>query len=121
MEMLHNLHGDYMIERTEDMLSLRESAKAEDEAREMITTKYHVVMGAKAAMDRFGNKVVERNVTPRPMPGRTEHAMAKRESTTIYPRLGLAQHQRYASKGAYIVRFGDAQAKLVPVTDWIIP
>lgn len=123
MEMLHNLHGDYLIERTEDMLSLRESAKAEDEAREMITTKYHAVMGAKAAMDRFGNKVVERNVTPRPMPGRTEHAMAKRESTTIYPRLGLAQHQRYASKGAYIVRFGDAQSatKLVPVTEWIIP
>jgi hypothetical protein len=41
------------------------------------------------------------------------------EGTTVYPRLSLAQNQRFASRGAYIMRFdGDA---LRAESDWIVP
>jgi hypothetical protein len=59
---------------------------------------------------------------PRPMPGRPDQLLIKREGTTVYPRLGLAQGQRFASKGAYLTRFTtDPGHALVAVSDWIIP
>jgi hypothetical protein len=44
----------------------------------------------------------------------------ERGGTTIYPRLNLGPDQRYASKGAYIVRF-DQNGKVVAESDWIVP
>ncbi len=121
MEMLDNVHSDYLIERAENMLSLREGAKAEDEARELMTARHQVVGGVNAALERLKAPEIKR--IPRPMPGRKEHAMAKRESTTIYPRLGLGQGQRFASKGAYIVRYSDnaGMPGLTAESDWIVP
>jgi len=46
----------------------------------------------------------------------------KSQGTTIYPHLSLGPGQRFASKGAYIVRFADEKSdKLIAESDWIIP
>jgi hypothetical protein len=120
-DMLDNVHVDYMIERAENMLSLREGAKAEDEARELTTARYNKggVGGAQGAMARLATP--EARKSPRPMPGQTAQVLVKREGTTIYPRLSLAQGQRFASKGAYIVHFGADGKSVVAESDWIVP
>jgi hypothetical protein len=46
----------------------------------------------------------------------------KSQGTTMYPHLSLAAGQRFASRGAYIVRFANESGEsLVRVTDWIVP
>ena len=120
-EMLDNLHREYLLERAENMLSLRESMKAEDEARDMSVAKYNKggAGGAQAAMAKLATP--EARKSPRPMPGQTAHVMAKRESTTLYPRLSLAPGQRFASKGAYIVHFGADGKSVEAESEWIVP
>jgi cytochrome c553 len=50
--------------------------------------------------------------------GMLEH----RVITGYYPRLTLASHQRFASKGGYITHFAEATgARVVPDTDWVVP
>ena len=120
-DMLDNLHRDYLIERAENMLSLREGTKAEDEARELTTARYNKggAGGAQAAMARLAMPEVRKS--PRPMPGQVAQVMLKREGTTVYPRLSLAQGQRFASKGAFIVHFAADGKSIVPESDWIVP
>ena len=120
-DMIDNVHRDYLVERAESMLSLREGTKAEDEARELTVARHQKSAGgAQGAMARLG--LPENRKSARPMPGRPEQTLTRRDSTTVYPRLGLGQGQRFASKGAYIVRYASAESQaLVPVTDWIVP
>jgi hypothetical protein len=43
-------------------------------------------------------------------------------STSVYPRLSLAQYQRHASKGGYITRFESADSRaMTAVSGWIVP
>jgi hypothetical protein len=120
-DMLDNVHVEYLIERAENMLSLREGAKAEDEARELSTARYNKggVGGAQGAMARLATP--EARKSPRPMPGQTAQVLTKREGTTVYPRLSLAPGQRFASKGAYIVRFAGDGNSVVAESEWIVP
>ncbi|MFZ2268592.1 MAG: ABC transporter substrate-binding protein [Azonexus sp.] len=119
-EMLHNVHRDYLLERAEEMLSKREGGKAEEEAR------MRLYLGRPGDLTRkYGTG--NRQAATRDLPLSDSPAQAgpasdapRRAGTTIYPRLSLAQHQRFASKGAYIVRF-DPQGKLVVDTEWTIP
>lgn len=125
VDMLDNMHRDYLLERAENMLSWRESARAEDQAREWVSPRQHAPhSGDPLRAMPYGTASAR---IPRLQPNRNaaagQSASSKRESTTIYPRLSLAQKQRHASKGAYIVRFSDPAAghDLTPLTEWIIP
>jgi len=53
---------------------------------------------------------------------RVEIMLSHRVITGYYPRLGLAQGQRFASKGGYMVRLaGGGGNKLLADSDWIVP
>ncbi len=53
---------------------------------------------------------------------RTEDMLDRMPVTGLYPRLGLAPGQRFASKGGYLVRFSDKEgAGLVADGDWTVP
>jgi len=88
--MLDNLYRDYFLERTESMLSKAEGMKSEQQARD------------------------------REMLGKPHTLPTLHGSTTIYPHLGLGPGQRFASKGTYIVHFGD-DGKLIAESGWVVP
>ncbi|HPM25488.1 MAG TPA: hypothetical protein PLP66_16375 [Phycisphaerae bacterium] len=149
VDMLDNLHRDYLLERGENMLSLREAARAEDEARSLSLPRTNLVdpntrplraMAQRPMIPRAvpHAKGVAPNATPRgigPMAnagdagsavdvadGAESQTSGAPESTNVYPRLSLGQFQRYASKGAYIVRLVDGEAGPVRAeSEWIIP
>lgn len=51
-----------------------------------------------------------------------QESLEHRLITGYYPHLALASHQRFASKGGYLVRFRDAEGPaLVAQGDWIVP
>lgn len=51
-----------------------------------------------------------------------EHLVDNAAFTSRYPRISLAPGQRFAAKGAYIVKpAGSGKGNLEPVTDWLIP
>lgn len=50
---------------------------------------------------------------------RVEHEAERSAATGVYPRLSLGPGQRFASKGAYLVRPQDGA--LVKVVDWTVP
>ncbi len=115
-EMLHNLYGEYLVERAEQMIRRREGGKAEQEARE----RRQLRSTSALALRRQQLSQVQRGMlgegAAMPPPDSWP------ESTTIYPRLTLGPGQRFASKGAYIVRVDPADpARLTPVGEWIVP
>jgi len=53
---------------------------------------------------------------------RMEEMLEHRYLTGYYPRLALAEWQRFASKGGYVVRFAEPSGKrLVAAHDWTVP
>jgi hypothetical protein len=53
---------------------------------------------------------------------RIEDMLSHRVLSGLYPRLGLAPGQRFASKGGYIVHFTEsAGTQISPDTDWMVP
>lgn len=115
-EMLHNLYGEYLVERAEQMIRRREGGRAEQEARE----RRQLRSVSAVALRRQQASQIERGL----LTAQTAMPPADSwpESTTIYPRLTLGPGQRFASKGAYIVRVDpDDASRLVPVGDWIVP
>jgi cytochrome c553 len=123
VDMLDNLHRDYLLERAENMLSWRESARAEDQAREWVSPRQQSIHSGEPLRALPYGTTSARMPRPQAHRGEAMASTGKRESTTIYPRLSLAQRQRHASKGAYIVRFSDPAAghDLTPQTEWIVP
>jgi len=118
-DMLDNLYRDYLLERTEDMLGKRESAKAWQENRDRQT------------LGRTGRAaVVSESLSGTAVPDalnaegaqRRAFGLGESEGTTVYPHLTLGPGQRYASRGAYIVRLAPGSAHtLEAVSDWIVP
>jgi hypothetical protein len=111
-ELLDNLYRDYLVERAESMIGRREARKAEDEMRDQVLARprpRRVPMDARIPQPTFA-------------PGYAEHTAGLREGTTVYPRLSLGPGQRYASKGAYIVKYADGvSTALVAESPWIVP
>ena len=113
-DMLENFYRDYLVERAESMLSRREGGKAEQETRD------RTALGAPGELEKKHghNKLDEATRVPlmQHMDG------PESQGTTMYPRLGLGAGQRFASKGAYIVRFANPTGEaLVQESDWIVP
>jgi len=128
VDMLDNVHRAYFMERAENMLSLREAARAEDEARELglVKPQAGAAQGAQPLRPIEGagdRNLVTRAMTPRPLPGRDQApTVVRKEGTTLYPRLSLGPGQRLASKGGRIVRFAGPQGdQLLPDSEWIVP
>jgi len=115
-DMLDNMYRDYLIERAENMLSLREGSRAEQEIRERMS------LGRPGDLVRkHGEMTIAEGERIKLMP-QAGSVAEKREGTTAYPRLSLALGQRFASKGGYIVRFANGNSnKLVAETEWIVP
>lgn len=111
-DMLDNMYRDYLLERAEALLSFSESAKSEQRMRNRQTMS-PADRSLKAIARRHG--LAEGNPVPNTV-------MDDNRSTTIYPHMGLGPGQRYASKGAYVVKFSGAQLEeLQPVSNWVIP
>ena len=118
-DMLDNLYRDYLIERTEDMLGRREAGKAEQESRDRQTL-------GRAGRASVASEAVHGGVVSDAPDAQTaqQRAFGLGESggTTVYPHLSLGSMQRFASRGAYIVRFApDASDTLTAQSEWIVP
>jgi hypothetical protein len=119
-EMFNNLYRDYLIERAENMLSKREHRKAEEETHERQTIRSRYVQWIQAGRLPDGQMAEQTAkgravVTP-------EDNLGKRTGTTAYPALGLGPGQRFASKGAYIVKFTKpTDVALTAESQWIVP
>jgi cytochrome c553 len=118
-DMLDNLYRDYLIERTEDMLGRREAGKVEQENRDRQTL-------GRAARASVATEAVKGNVVSEAPDAQTaqQRAFGLGESggTTVYPHLSLGPTQRFASRGAYIVRFAAGNIDtLAAQSEWIVP
>ncbi len=119
-EMLDNLYRDYLLERAEYMLSKSEGSKAEirDRSRQVMRWSTRTPRGTPQE-----EALVEQTVAGKEknIPG-TGYAEVPSKSTTIYPRMSLGVEQRFASKGAYVVKFDDNEgSSLAAVSSWIVP
>jgi hypothetical protein len=114
-EMLENLYRDYLVERAETMLSKREGVKSAQETRD------RVALGRVGDLERkHGTPTLEKSARI-PITNQQGNSHTS-EGTTLYPHLSLAPNQRFASIGAYVVRFaGGSGEKLVAESELIVP
>lgn len=119
-EMLDNIYRDYLIERAESMLSRSQTANAEirDRTRQVMRWSTQTPRGAPAQAAKIETSEAgkEKSIAG------VNYAAQPSKSTTIYPRMSLGVGQRFASKGAYIVRFDDAnKEKISAISSWLVP
>jgi len=108
------------LERGENMLRRRELQRAEEETS--IRQGGHPPARSVAAASTPAPGAIFGKDPHGPLAQTNTQAFGVRQGTTIYPRLSLAPGQRYASKGAYVVRFAAAEGdKLTADSDWIVP
>ena len=107
--LLNNFYPRYLVERAESYLSMYESMQVQDEVQALM-------MGGESKRPPQNNNAndqlpIAHNVVNRDL-------LFKRESTSIYPRLSLGIGQRFASKGAYLIK---AKASSSVDAQWIVP
>jgi len=119
-EMLDNIYRDYLIERGESMLRRRELQRAEEET--FMRQQGHPPAKRIAARATLTAGPIFGTDPQGPLSQGHTPAIGVRQGTTIYPRLSLAPGQRYASKGAYLVRLGGEDGhQLVADAGWLVP
>jgi hypothetical protein len=113
-EMLDNLYRDYLVERGENMLSIREGIKSEQQTRD------RVALGRAGDLVRKYGAMTTAEASRIPI--RSQDSAVKSKGTTLYPNLSLGPDQRLASKGGYIVRFSkDSGNDLAAQSELIVP
>ena len=110
--MLNNFYTDYLIDRAESTLSMREAMQVQEEVQSMM-------MGGGGRKPKSEKVPTEPSAAERANTADKLHSLMKRESTTAYPRIGLGNGQRFASKGAYIRKLTNDQDG--EVAKWIVP
>jgi hypothetical protein len=105
--MLNNLHPDYLIERAEASLAMRELMQVQEEVQAL-------------QMGGGGRQPAQaaRAATPASAAGVDFALQLSRGGTTAYPRLSLGPGQRFASKGVYLIKLKPGAADL---PEWIVP
>jgi hypothetical protein len=116
-EMLDNVYRDYLIDRGESMLVRREVQRAEEET--MIRQGGHPPARAVREASKLAPGALYGEDPNGMFAQKNTPAIGARQGTTMYPRLSLAQGQRFASKGARIVHVGP-DGVLVADSDWIV-
>jgi hypothetical protein len=114
--MLNNFYTDYLIDRAEATLSMRETMQVQEEIQTMM-------MGGGGRRLKAAKNLSEASTAASMAPASVDiNLLMKRESTTAYPRMSLGNGQKFASKGAYVRKFipdenryDEANAK------WIVP
>jgi hypothetical protein len=114
-EMLDNLYRDYLIERAETNLSVREGMKAAQETRDRIS------LGREGDMVRRHGPETQ-DPQARIKISNDDHPANWSQGTTLYRNLSLGPRQRFASKGAYLVRFARQEGEALELSaDWTLP
>jgi cytochrome c553 len=116
--MLNNLHTDYLIERAESGLSMFEAMQVQDELQAMMMSP--VNKQPPSNIQATPSEVAAAAVAGQAQMDHLE-AMRKRDGTTFYPRLSLGQGQRFASKGAYLVRLNPDALGTAADPLWVVP
>ncbi len=116
--MLNNLHTDYLIERAEASLSMFEAMQVQEEIRDMMMGPMN-----KRAPSPTPPSVQEQAAMAEVARAQSDHLeeLRKRGGTTVYPRLSLAQGQRFASKGAYLVSVNPQGSGTIGEPEWVVP
>jgi hypothetical protein len=118
-EMLANLYRDYLIERGESMLSLRELRHAEEETRLRQQIRLRESRSIRAG--QTGGNPAAAASQPGMAVITAEENLGARSGSSVYPNLSLGPGQRFASKGGYIVHFGVGGKRLVADSEWLVP
>jgi cytochrome c553 len=112
-EMLDNMYRDYLLDRAEAMLGIREGAKSAQETRD------RVALGrAGDLLKKHGATTIEERARVKLGAGGGHSDIS--EGTTMYPHLSLGAGQRLASKVGYIVRLSEVQG-LIAQSELIVP
>jgi hypothetical protein len=129
-EMLDNIYRDYLVERAETMLNKREGSKAEQEKRDReylgrtgdLERKHGMITITEGKrIPRIDQSGMNQDHN-REMMNMTSNNSEKTHGTSIYPHLSLGPGQRFASKGAYIVKFAEGNStRIIADSAWIVP
>lgn len=114
--MLNNLYTDYLIERAETTLSMLEAMQVQEEIQTMM-------MGGGGRRPPESSQPIDiPSVEASHIHQLDMQAFMKRKGTTAYPRISLAPSQRFASKGAYVLRIdSDVNGTKNGDADWVVP